>query len=432
MKTILKLVSKDLLIFRKDKVALAITFLVPVVLIFIFGKVFGVDSSQSKIELGFVNESTSEIAKKLEKSLDTSNTFKLIKTYNNEKNEVVKYDTNTTKTAIKSGKFSSALIIPEDAYTDTSTALKLKLYYDPKNDIEMGITEGVLYQTIMKQLPEIFVKSMQRQAVGTLGQEKGIMFNNEIARTINKYYKIDTAEILNPNINFNPNSSDTQQSNIFQNILNLESEQLVGKDVANPMATRSVGGWAIMFLMFTITSYATSLFDEKKTGIMIRLLTTPATRTDVLWGKYIAFTTIGIIQLIALFIAGSILFDIQIFEHFLELLIIIIVSSMVCTSFGMFLSAICKSSGQATGLGTFLILTMSAIGGAWFPISLMPEYIRIFSKLTTVYWSIEAFLDVLWRKLDFIEVLPNVLVLLGITIVISTISVIKFRKSNLF
>lgn len=432
MKTILKLVAKEILIFRKDKVVVALTFLVPIVLIFIFGKVFGVDSGSSKIKIGFVNESESDIAKKLETTLDTSSTFTLIKTYNNEKNEVIKYDTNSLKSAIKSGKFSSALVIPKDAYTDTSTALKLKFYYDPKNDIEMAITEGVLYQTILSQLPEIFVKSMQRQAIGTLGPDKGIMFNNEIARTISKYYNIDTAEILNPNFSFNSTPSDTQKSNIFERILNIEKEQLVGKEVANPMATRSVGGWAIMFLLFTITAAATSLFDEKKTGIMIRLLSTPVTRTDILWSKYITFVLIGIVQLIALFIAGSIMFNIQIFDYFLNLLIVIIVSSMVCTSFGMFLSSFCKTSGQATGLGTFLILTMSAIGGAWFPVSLMPEYIRFFSKLTTVYWSMEAFLDVLWRRLELIEILPNILILLAITIVIISISLINFRKSNLF
>lgn len=432
MKTILKLVAKEILIFRKDKVVVALTFLVPIVLIFIFGKVFGVDSGSSKIKIGFVNESESEIARKLENTLDTSSTFTLIKTYSNEKNEVIKYDTNSLKSAIKSGKFSSALVIPKDAYTDTSTSLKLKFFYDPKNDIEMAITEGVLYQTILSQLPEIFVKSMQRQAIGTLGYSKGVMFNNEIAKTISKYYNIDTAEILNPNFSFNSTPSDTQKNNIFERILNIEKEQLVGKDVANPMATRSVGGWAIMFLMFTITAAATSLFDEKKTGIMIRLLSTPATRTDILWSKYITFVLIGIVQLIALFIAGSIMFNIQIFDYFLNLLIVIIVSSMVCTSFGMFLSSFCKTSGQATGLGTFLILTMSAIGGAWFPVSLMPEYIRFFSKLTTVYWSMEAFLDVLWRRLELIEILPNILILLAITIVIISISLINFRKSNLF
>ncbi|MCX7832807.1 MAG: ABC transporter permease [Ignavibacteria bacterium] len=432
MKTIFKLVSKEILIFRKDKVVVALTFLVPIVLIFIFGKVFGVDSGKSKIKIGFVNESKSEIAKKLETTLDTSSTFTLIKTYKNEKNEEIKYDTNSLKSAIKSGKFSSALVIPVDAYTDTSTALKLKFYYDPKSDIEMAITEGVLYQTILSQLPEVFVKSMQRQAIGTLGQERGTMFNNEIAKTISKYYNIDTSKILNSEINYNETTSDSNKTNIFEKILNIEKTQLVGKDVANPMATRSVGGWAIMFLMFTITAAATSLFDEKKTGIMIRLLSTPATRTDILWSKYITFVLIGISQLIALFIAGSLMFNIQIFDYFLKLLVVITVSSMVCTSFGMFLSSICRTSGQATGLGTFLILTMSAIGGAWFPVSLMPEYIRFFSKLTTVYWSMEAFLDVLWRRLDFIDILPNILILLAITAVIITISLFNFRKSNLF
>ena len=40
----------------------------------------------------------------------------------------------------------------------------------------------------------------------------------------------------------------------------------------SPAATRVVGGWAIMFLMFALNGAATSLFEEKKSGMFQRLL----------------------------------------------------------------------------------------------------------------------------------------------------------------
>jgi ABC-2 type transport system permease protein len=127
-----------------------------------------------------------------------------------------------------------------------------------------------------------------------------------------------------------------------------------------------------------------------------------------------------------------IFFSINIFPNFFNLFLVIIAASTACTGFGMFLSSISKTSSQANGWGTLLILTMSAIGGAWFPISFMPGYIQFFSKLTLVYWSVDGFLAVLWRGAGLIEILPNLLILFGIAILINIISIFNFRKGNVF
>jgi ABC-2 type transport system permease protein len=98
----------------------------------------------------------------------------------------------------------------------------------------------------------------------------------------------------------------------------------------------------------------------------------------------------------------------------------------------MFLASFTKTSAQANGLGTLLILTMSAVGGSWFPVSMMPETIQFFSKFTITYWSIEGFLAVLWRGSGFMEILPYLGMLLGIGIVINVISYINFKRGNIF
>ncbi|MCX6164544.1 MAG: ABC transporter permease, partial [Ignavibacteriae bacterium] len=305
-----------------------------------------------------------------------------------------------------------------------------KFFYDPKNEFEMQLIDGLLQQTIMNQIPELFNQSMFRQAETDLGKEKGDMFNSEIARTVNKYYKVDTSVILNNNLN---TQSDTGRGrNIFGNMVNVEKQQLVGKEIANPMATRSVGGWAMMFLLFTITASATSLLDEKKSGVMIRILSAPVTRTHILWSKYLFNMSLGIIQLSVMFLFGFILFKIDIFSNIFNLFLIVLASSTVCTAFGMLLASIVKTTKQADGWGTFLILMMSAVGGAWFPVSLMPESIQFFSKLTIVYWSVEGFLAVLWRQAGFMDIWHYLAILFGISIVINLISVYKFKRGNVF
>lgn len=415
---------------------MSLTFAVPIALIFIFGQVFGGSDGPQKLRIGFINKSTSEIARKIESTLDTTKTFTLVKKYRNSDNEEFFFDTNTIKNAVLNGKFTAALVIPEDVYTDTSNALKLKFFYDPKNDLETQIIQGVLQQTIMQCIPDLLPQSMQRQSEKVLGKEKGGRFNTEIAGLISNYYGVDTSRILNPSYKDSKSKSDTGTKgsgfNFFDNILNLEKMQLVGKEITNPMATRNVGGWAMMFLMFTITASASSLFDEKKSGVVLRLLTSPISRTQILWSKYIFNMSLGILQLTFLFITGNILFNIDIFSNFFNLLLVVIAASTACTGFGMLISSFSKTASQANGFGTFLILTMSAIGGAWFPVSFMPGYIQFFSKLTLVYWSVEGFIAVLWRNAGFIEILPYLGVLLLIALIVNIISFFNFRKGRVF
>ena len=136
--------------------------------------------------------------------------------------------------------------------------------------------------------------------------------------------------------------------------------------------------------------------------------------------------------MIVLFSAGALLYKIDVLSNFMNLLLVMVAASTAATGFGMLLSAVSKTSAQANGLGTFLILAMSSVGGAWFPTSLMPDYIQAISKVTIVFWSMDGFLQVLWRGAPTIDILPHLGVLLGIASLISIASLWLFKKGHVF
>ncbi|MEO5718113.1 MAG: ABC transporter permease, partial [Chthoniobacterales bacterium] len=209
--------------------------------------------------------------------------------------------------------------------------------------------------------------------------------------------------------------------------------QVGGKQAKkSSMATRSVGGWAIMFLLFSLSGAATSLFDEKKAGLFQRLLAAPVRRTHILWSKYLFGMIVGLVQLGALFLAGRFLFGIDIMSNLGSLVLICLAASLACVSFGMVLAAVSPTSAAANGLGTFLILTMSAIGGAWCPTSFMPEFIQKLSRLTIVYWSLDGFIKVLWADCTTLELLPTLGILLGMAAAVNAFSIWRFNHGQIF
>ena len=265
MKTVLNLIKKEYRLFWADRVAVSLTFIIPILLILLWGSIFGnANSGPENLRLAFVNNSHTSVTQRIERVLDTTKTFKLIKSYTDENGKLVVFDESTVKDYIRKGNAAAALVIPTDAYTDTSLGLKLKFYYDPRNEMEMQIIQGVLQQTIMSQLPEVFLQSGQRYALQQLGHDSGNAFNRGIARVISEYFDVDTSRINDIRLDDSTLvGGGGGNNNFFSNVLRLEKEQLVGKEVTNPWAARSVGGWAMMFLLFTMTASSTSLFDEK-------------------------------------------------------------------------------------------------------------------------------------------------------------------------
>jgi ABC-2 type transport system permease protein len=400
----------------------------------IWGSIFGnVDSGPNNLRLGFVNKSPSVIARRIEHVLDTTSAFRLIKTYRDDQGKEVLFDSVTVREFVASGKASAALVIPEDAYSDTSLAVKLTFYYDPKNAMETQMIEGLLQQTIMMQIPQVILQSAKHASLRALGLDSGSAFNSAIAGAVSRYFRIDARKVFS----WLPSDSAISaggagSGSFFRNILQMDKQQVAGEHVTNPWATRSVGGWAMMFLMFTVTASAASLFDEKKNGVVLRMLAAPMSRVQILWSKYLYNISLGIVQLLVLFIAGAVLLKIDIFSNLGNLLLVILFASTASTAFGMLLSAVSKTEAQARGLGTFLILAMSSIGGAWFPTSMMPQFIQLASKGTIVYWAMDGFLQVLWRGTGTWEILPNLGVLAGIAALITAVSVAQFKKGHVF
>jgi len=134
----------------------------------------------------------------------------------------------------------------------------------------------------------------------------------------------------------------------------------------------------------------------------------------------------------ALFVAGRVLFGVDITSNVFNLLLICLTAASACVAFGMLLAALAPTAAAANGMGTLLILIMSAVGGAWWPTSFMPPFMQQLSKFTIVYWSIEGFLRVLWANCNTRELLPVLAILLAFAAAANTISIWRFRHGQIF
>ncbi len=443
MRAILVLIGNEFRRFTKDKTAIALTFLVPVLLIYIFGHVFGVGGSgagPTGIPLAVVSETNAPVAAAITTALQKEKAFKVLTTQKDASGTEQPLAEKEVRERMRAGTLRFALIFPPDTQSDALFGLKLKFLNNPRNEIETQTVTGLVQKTIYSSVPQALFSSLQKQGANLIGPENFDALQQSLARTFAQTFAGDAEQIYSDMksgvLNFGQaggnGASGATGDSLFESLIKIEAEQVGGGKVKSPMATRSVGGWAMMFLLFSLTAAATSLFDEKKAGIYQRLLSAPVRRTHILWSKYLFGMLLGLVQLCTLFVTGRVLFGIDITSNFGNLLLICLAASTACVAFGMLLAAVAPTSAAASGLGTFLILTMSAVGGAWFPTSFMPEFIQHLSKLTIVYWSIEGFIQVLWANCTTRELLPTVGVLFGIAAVVNAFGVWRFKRGQIF
>ena len=462
MHPILVLVRKDFTNFFRNKAAVSLTFIVPFVLIYLFGQIFGVNRKNpgpTGIPIAVVNASPNPAAVTLIDALKAEKSFKVITTFtlpDKSTRPLTEADARALMQATDA-PYRFALILPADLISPTNLGLHLKVLSNPRNEIETQTVNGLLQKTIFTSVPQLIGESLQASAKNFLGDARFKQFNGTIASAISGAFGGDKEKIQRdlesgqlapglrrldapaPTASDNPKSPiENQKSNAsapadaLSRLLRLETEQVVGANVKSPAATAIVGGWAIQFLLFALSASATSLFRERDAGIFQRLLASPVTRAHILWSKFIYGVAIGLIQLLVLFFAGRILFGIEVEQHLGLLIIVCIFAAGACTSFGMLLAAVAPNAEAASGLATFLIMLMSALGGAWFPISLMPAFIQQFSKLTLVYWSMEGFSAVLWAGQSFTQILPILGILGGITAAVMSLAIWRFNRGKIF
>ena len=446
MRIILTLLQKDFARLVRDKAALSLTFIVPFALIYLFGQVFGVnrtDTGPSGIPLAVVNESDNPAAAQLLAALQAERAFFVVTKFTNPDKSLRPLAEADLRPLMKANRFRFALVIPRDLVRDDEIGLRLKILSNPRNEIETQTVNGILQKTIFSNVPQLLGQSLQARAKKTLGSPKLAAFNGSIATTVAKTFGGDPAAIqrdmergdfgLGAAAAGTPASAEGKGgADFFSQLVKIDREQVVGRDVKAPAATHIVGGWAMQFLLFAVSASAGALFHEKEHGLFQRLLSTPATRADILWSKFLYGVILGLVQLVVLFAAGRLLYGIDVEHHLPFLMLVCVFAAGACTAFGMLLAAVSPSPEAARGLATFCILIMSAVGGAWFPVSFMPEFIQRVSKLTLVYWSMEGFDQVLWANASFAELLPTLGILGGITAAVMAVAVWRFNRGPLF
>ena len=143
-------------------------------------------------------------------------------------------------------------------------------------------------------------------------------------------------------------------------------------------------------------------------------------------GKLLAQFILTLVQLLVLFGIGYFAFHLDI-GSWPAVIALLVCTSFAATGLGILLVSVVKTRRQLNPIVTLVVLITSAIGGAWWPLFLEPQWMQSIAKLGLTAWAMEGLNGVMILGKDFTQVLPDILGLLAYGIICFVIAMRFFR-----
>jgi ABC-2 type transport system permease protein len=188
---------------------------------------------------------------------------------------------------------------------------------------------------------------------------------------------------------------------------------------------QSAPGTGAMFVMINALTLGTLFITERKNQTLQRLLVLPMPRWRILAGKLLGRYMLGLITYAVMITVGT-FFKVP-WGDWPGVILVVLVYTLAVTALALALATVVKTQQQAAGIALLVSLTLAPLGGAWWPLSIVPPWMQTLGKISPIAWSQAAFNQMIYNGAHLLDILPYVGVLLIFTAVFFVFGVSRFR-----
>ena len=230
----------------------------------------------------------------------------------------------------------------------------------------------------------------------------------------------------------------------MQQFANLTKEQMEYiKGIAQPINVITIGysstekklkyidflvpGLISMTIMWTgVSGVATSLVEDRITGIRRRILSAPVSSYEIIGGEILSNILIIGLQIVILLLVAVLLFKVTIVGSIWLLSLIIIIGMLLMTGIGLVISCLTKTAEEASQLSMLINFPMMFLSGIFFPMT--TGWMFYVSRIFPLTYINEGLRDIMIKGSDFQEILSPFFISLSFAIAIFIIGVILMKR----
>jgi ABC-2 type transport system permease protein len=424
---ILTVIRIALLSLRRDRVAQAMTFVLPIAFFSIFAAIFGGRGGQAtpRVDVAIVDEDHSEVSGRLAAALGREPSLKVRTTRKDEATKAeVPLDRDAARALVKAGTVPVAVVLPKGLgqggvqFGGSDGGAKVTLLADPADPVAPQVVAGLLQKAAMTAMPDLMMGS----GIDALERYGGPL--TERQRTAVDSLLPQLKQRAGGGADAAGSGGNGAGALIPTEVVDVVRDGTQGQGIVAFYAA----GIGVMFLLFTCAGAGGALIEEQESGTLDRLLSSRLGMVRLLAGKWLYLTGLGTVEVTVMFVWGALVFGLPLARHLAGFALVTIVTAGAAASFGLVLAAACRSRAQLSGISTIVILVMSAVGGSMFPRFLMPEGMQRLGLVTFNGWALDAYLKVFWRGAPLVALWPQLAVLLAMTAAFLAITRVLARR----
>jgi ABC-2 type transport system permease protein len=386
MQKIFTIMLTDLRIFFADRGNLIGLLVIPAVLTIVLGS-FGGGSGM--LEIRVIDHDQSELSAQLVTELEAGNPR-----FHLEYSE----DEAETLALLDDGRVNALLIIPEGfgEAVLTYAPIELQFYSNEENTAPSAI---------------------QASFEAVIGRWNGAIVAERVGSAVaaNINAELETGAIYN-----------RAQAILEQEPVHYDFQVAASNEASASGFSQSVPGMGSMFVMFTVLGGLSALVKERQQWTLQRMVVMPISRAELLAGKILGFFVLGMLQYLVVIAIGA-AFGMSFGKDVLAFLLVAAVFALCTTALSLALGTRIRTEGQAGQLTTLLSLALASLGGAWWPLEIVPEFMKVLGHISPVAWAMDGFHDLLFYGGTIVDVLPEVGILLAISVVLFGLGIWGFK-----
>lgn len=189
------------------------------------------------------------------------------------------------------------------------------------------------------------------------------------------------------------------------------------------------GLMGIILVMTLVMMTAMAMTRERERGTLENLLATPVKPIEVMIGKILPYVVIGYLQVLMIYIASRILFDVPMFGSHLLLTMAVLIFIVATLVVGFLFSTIARTQLQAMQMAIFFFLPNIMISGFMFPFRGMPTWAQWLGEMLPVTHFLRVVRGVMLKGSTLVEVGHEMWPMALFIVLVGGLAMLRYRQT---
>ena len=167
----------------------------------------------------------------------------------------------------------------------------------------------------------------------------------------------------------------------------------------------------------------------RERGTLENLLATPVQPFEMMIGKILPYVFIGYVQVLVVFTAARLLFDVPMSGSFAMLSATVLLFIVATLAVGFTFSTIARSQMQSMQMMLFYFLPNILLSGFMFPFRGMPGWAQAIGEVLPLTHFVRIVRGIMLKGVGRPDVQAGTLAIAAFTVVVGTVAMLRYRQT---